>query len=116
MKRERVLDLFCGCGGMSLGFQAGGFEIALAIDNWSDAIRTYNHNHSKPVGKVMDIKQLNDEQIDKLQELAKFKRKPKKINYKNFYKNNITKKTQRIYYPFTQLYKKENFLFLQYES
>ena len=53
---------------------------------------------------------LNDEQIDKLQELAKFKRKPKKINYKNFYKNNITKKTQRIYYPFTQLYKKENFL------
>ena len=53
---------------------------------------------------------LNDDQIKKLQILSKFKKKPKKINYKNFYKNNITKKTQRIYYPFTQLYKQENFL------
>ena len=45
------------------------------------------------------------DQIKKLQNLAKFKKKPKKINYKEFYKNNITKKAQRIYYPFTQLYK-----------
>ncbi len=66
MTKERILDLFCGCGGMSLGFQAAGFEIALAIDNWSDAIKTYNHNHSTPVGKVMDIKDLNDEQIDSI--------------------------------------------------
>ncbi len=66
MIKKRILDLFCGCGGMSLGFQAGGFEIALAIDNWSDAIKTYNHNHSAPVGKVMDIKELNDEQIDSI--------------------------------------------------
>ena len=48
---------------------------------------------------------LNDDQIKKLQILSKFKKKPKKINYKEFYKNNITKKTQRIYYPFTQIYK-----------
>ena len=53
---------------------------------------------------------LNDDQIRKLQILSKFKKKPKKINYKEFYKNNITKKTQRIYYPFTQIYKQENFL------
>ena len=53
---------------------------------------------------------LNDNQIKKLQVLASFKEKPKRINYKNFYKNNITKKTQRIYYPFTQIYKHENFL------
>jgi len=53
---------------------------------------------------------LNDDQIKKLQILSKFKKKPKKINYKEFYKNNITKKAQRIYYPFTQIYKQENFL------
>ena len=53
---------------------------------------------------------LNNDQIKKLQILASFKNKPKKINYKDFYKNNITKKAQRIYYPFTQLYKQENFL------
>ena len=56
------------------------------------------------------IYNLNDSQLDKLQQLSKFKKKPKKINYKKFYKNNITKKAQRIYYPLTQLYKKENFL------
>ena len=53
---------------------------------------------------------LNEDQIKKLENLANFKKKPKKINYKEFYKNNITKKAQRIYYPFTQLYKYENFL------
>ena len=59
--------------------------------------------------KFKKIYNLNDSQLDKLQQLSKFKKKPKKINYKEFYKNNITKKAQRIYYPLTQLYKKENF-------
>ena len=53
---------------------------------------------------------LNNAQIDKLEKLSNFKKKPKKINYKNFFKNNIIKKAQRIYYPLTQIYKKENFL------
>ena len=60
--------------------------------------------------KFKEIYELNDNQLNKLEELAKFKNKPKKINYRKFYKNNITKKAQRIYYPFTQLYKQENFL------
>ena len=46
MSKPRILDLFCGCGGMSLGFEAAGFEVALAIDTWADAIKTYNHNYS----------------------------------------------------------------------
>ena len=62
------------------------------------------------IRRFKELYSLNDDQINKLQILAKFKNKPKKINYKDFYKNNITKKTQRIYYPLTQLYKKENFL------
>ena len=62
------------------------------------------------VRKFKETYNLNENQVKKLEYLAKFKKKPKKINYKEFYKNNITKKTQRIYYPFTQLYKKENFL------
>jgi prolyl 4-hydroxylase len=60
--------------------------------------------------RFKEIYELNDNQLNKLEELAKFKNKPKKINYRKFYKNNITKKAQRIYYPFTQLYKQENFL------
>ena len=40
-----VIDLFSGCGGLSLGFEMAGYEIELAIDNWEDALVTYRHNH-----------------------------------------------------------------------
>ena len=62
------------------------------------------------VRKFKETYNLNQNQIKKLENLAKFKKKPKKINYKEFYKNNIIKKTQRIYYPFTQIYKFAIFL------
>ena len=35
-----VADLFCGAGGMSLGFTLAGFHIVTAIDNWAPAIKT----------------------------------------------------------------------------
>lgn len=37
----KCVDLFCGCGGMSLGFEASGFNIVAGIDNWKAAIRVY---------------------------------------------------------------------------
>lgn len=44
----RTIDLFSGCGGMSLGFQNQGFEIIGAFDNWKPAINIYedNFNHN----------------------------------------------------------------------
>ena len=62
------------------------------------------------IRKFKETYNLDDKQLKKLQILGSFKEKPRKINYNEFYKNNITKKAQRIYYPFTQLYKQENFL------
>ena len=40
----RVLDLFAGCGGMSLGFQAAGFEIAAAVEFDELAARSHALN------------------------------------------------------------------------
>ena len=60
MNKPKILDLFCGCGGLSLGFENAGFEVALAIDIWSDAIQTYNKNHSKPVAICKDIHELDN--------------------------------------------------------
>ncbi len=42
--RPRVLDLFSGCGGISLGFQAAGYEIVAAIENDPDAARSHGLN------------------------------------------------------------------------
>lgn len=45
----KAVDLFCGCGGMSLGFQNVGFDIIAAFDNWEPAVRTYQKNFTHPV-------------------------------------------------------------------
>ena len=42
--QPRVLDLFSGCGGLSLGFSATGFEIAAAIENNPTAAASYGAN------------------------------------------------------------------------
>ena len=47
----KVVDLFCGCGGLSLGFQKAGFKIIAAFDNWDDAIAVYHTNFKHPVIK-----------------------------------------------------------------
>lgn len=39
-----VVDLFCGAGGMSLGFKRAGFHLVRAVDCWSPAVDTYRKN------------------------------------------------------------------------
>ena len=44
IKKHTFIDLFSGCGGLSLGFEMAGFTSLLAIDNWKDALTTYAYN------------------------------------------------------------------------
>lgn len=60
---KKVIDLFCGCGGFSKGFEDAGYEVAMALDSWEDAIQTFNINHKKPVGITKNIYDFTNDEI-----------------------------------------------------
>ena len=64
-KKNTVIDLFCGCGGLSQGFIDAGYEISLGIDKWEDAIETFNFNHKGSKGIVADLLKINPSTISK---------------------------------------------------
>lgn len=66
----KVLDLFCGAGGLSLGFKNAGFEIVGGVEFDEAAIKTHNYNFNKD-GKALfeyqgDITQVTDDEIQNL--------------------------------------------------
>lgn len=48
----RVVDLFSGCGGLSLGFEHAGFDVVAAYDNWQPAITVHKANFTHPIFNV----------------------------------------------------------------
>ena len=54
----KCVDLFCGCGGLTQGFQNAGIEVIAAFDNWSEAVTCYRQNFNHPVIKenLSDVK------------------------------------------------------------
>lgn len=58
-RRYKILDLFCGCGGLSLGFKDAGFGVVLGVDNWLDAIKTFSFNHKESKTVHQDLSQIN---------------------------------------------------------
>ena len=62
----RVLDLFAGCGGLSLGFHRAGFELAAAVelDPFAAASHGRNFHHADPRhSKSRDITKLSPEDL-----------------------------------------------------
>lgn len=55
----RIIDLFSGCGGLSLGFLKGGFDVVGAYDFWEPAIECYRDNFSHPI-KKLDLSNVDD--------------------------------------------------------
>ena len=62
----RVVDLFSGCGGMSLGLEQAGFDVVGAFDNWDPAIAIYRENFHHPIFKA-DLS--NEEANDAVKQL-----------------------------------------------
>lgn len=65
MKKHKVLDLFSGCGGMSLGFEQAGFEIKLGIDNWDESLTTFKNNHYHSDILCADLATLKPTELEK---------------------------------------------------
>jgi len=51
----KTLDLFSGCGGLSLGFERAGFEVKLTNDIWDIALKTFTRNFSHAIAIQGDI-------------------------------------------------------------
>jgi DNA (cytosine-5)-methyltransferase 1 len=64
-KTLNVIDLFCGCGGMSKGLSDAGLNIIAGIDIWDKAVESYNKNyHHKAY--CADLTQLPPEKFNEL--------------------------------------------------
>ena len=50
-----VMDMFSGCGGLSLGFQQAGYNVVLGIDNDEAALKTFRFNHKGALGAAVDL-------------------------------------------------------------
>lgn len=73
-QQPRVLDLFAGCGGLSTGFQAAGYEISAAIEFDSDAAKSHGinfHSGDPRFCKARDITETKPDDLIKELELGK---------------------------------------------
>ena len=61
-----VVELFCGCGGTSVGFEMAGFNIVLGSDILIPAIETFKYNHPNSATILGDIKKVTPEMVKEI--------------------------------------------------
>lgn len=57
----KVIDLFAGCGGFSVGFEKAGYEIVKAVEFDKEIASSYCHNHPQTLMYAEDIGKIVDE-------------------------------------------------------
>lgn len=62
-QKPTAIDLFCGCGGLTLGLKRAGFQVLAGIDNDALAIKTYKANHRGTKAYQGDIKEISPEML-----------------------------------------------------
>ena len=68
MNKYNAIDLFCGAGGLSHGFQQAGFNILVGVDNDQAALDTFEFNHKGASGLNADLSK--QETFDLIQRTA----------------------------------------------
>ena len=63
LKEPTALDLFSGCGGLTLGLKQGGFNVLGAVDIDPLSVETYRANHKEVTVWDVDIRDLAPDQI-----------------------------------------------------
>lgn len=62
-RRLRAIDLFSGCGGLTVGLKQAGFEVMAAVEFDPGAVEAYKLNHPEVKVYDVDIRRLTGEQI-----------------------------------------------------
>jgi len=55
MKKLKVIDLFCGAGGLSYGFQQADYHVLLGVDSVDIALKTFKKNHDNSEALLLDL-------------------------------------------------------------
>jgi DNA (cytosine-5)-methyltransferase 1 len=63
VKKKIIIDLFCGAGGLSLGFEMANMDIGLAVELEENFYKAYKLNHPGTICLNKDITKLNPEEI-----------------------------------------------------
>ena len=63
---KKIIDLFCGVGGLSYGFKKNNYKVAAAVDHWEEALRTYKYNFPDVEIFNQDIKDFNENHLKKI--------------------------------------------------
>jgi len=64
--RPIIVELFCGCGGTSMGFEMAGFEVVLGCDIHKPSIQTFKANHPNCSTILGDVKKVDPNIIKEL--------------------------------------------------
>lgn len=69
MQNYKVVDLFCGAGGLSKGFLDAGYDVVLGIDYDDAALETFQKNHGSTTAMKLDL--YNHKNIEKIVDFLK---------------------------------------------
>lgn len=64
--KPKMIDLFCGAGGFSVGCEWAGFQSVFGIDHFEPAVKTWCGNHPNSIGCLGDIRKLDTKYVKEL--------------------------------------------------